>query len=558
MTTSQEPAQSGSDRPQRGRRAALLCSRAATGILAGGIVLGVGELVSVAVAPNSSPFFAVGATTVDRAPAWAREFAIDTFGTNDKPAMFAGIVLVLIVLAAVAGLAERPRRPVGSAMLLAGGAVGLYAALGRPTATAAWAAPTVVGVAAGIAALRLMQKTLAPETPAPERLSPVRQPPESPSSEPPPPATPAAQPGERQTVSRRRFFAVSGAVAAVAAAAWAGGRALGAHLRDVVAERAHLRIPSVADRAAPIPPGTDIDVPGSTPFITPNLRFYRIDTALQVPAVSTQDWRLRIHGMVGRERTLDWDDLTSRTPIERIVTLTCVSNEVGGSLAGNATWIGYPMRDLIAELDVDPDADMLLSTSVDGFTVGTPVSALTDGRDAMLAVAMNGAPLPLEHGYPVRQVVPGLYGFVSATKWVVDWEFTRFDRAKAYWTRRGWGAKAPIKTASRIDVPDAFATVGPGRVRVAGTAWAQHRGIVAVEVRVDDGPWHPATLAEKYSIDTWRQWFWDWEVSAADAGSRSLQVRATDGDGVVQTPERTPPIPGGATGWQTVVITVRG
>lgn len=558
MTTSQEPAQSGSDRPQRGRRAALLCSRAATGILAGGIVLGVGELVSVAVAPNSSPFFAVGATTVDRAPAWAREFAIDTFGTNDKPAMFAGIVLVLIVLAAVAGLAERPRRPVGSAMLLAGGAVGLYAALGRPTATAAWAAPTVVGVAAGIAALRLMQKTLAPETPAPERLSPVRQPPESPSSEPPPPATPAAQPGERQTVSRRRFFAVSGAVAAVAAAAWAGGRALGAHLRDVVAERAHLRIPSVADRAAPIPPGTDIDVPGSTPFITPNLRFYRIDTALQVPAVSTQDWRLRIHGMVGRERTLDWDDLTSRTPIERIVTLTCVSNEVGGSLAGNATWIGYPMRDLIAELDVDPDADMLLSTSVDGFTVGTPVSALTDGRDAMLAVAMNGAPLPLEHGYPVRQVVPGLYGFVSATKWVVDWEFTRFDRAKAYWTRRGWGAKAPIKTASRIDVPDAFATVGPGRVRVAGTAWAQHRGIVAVEVRVDDGPWHPATLAEEYSIDTWRQWFWDWEVSAADAGSRSLQVRATDGDGVVQTPERTPPIPGGATGWQTVVITVRG
>ncbi|WP_200174919.1 molybdopterin-dependent oxidoreductase [Tomitella cavernea] len=542
MTRPQEPAQTDADRPRRGRRAALLCARAATGILAAGLVLGVGELVSVAVAPNSSPFFAVGATTVDRAPAWAREFAIDTFATNDKPALFAGIALVIVVLAAVAGLAERPRRPAGSVMLFAGGAVGMYAALTRPEATAAWAAPTVVGVAAGIVALRLMQKTLAHES-APTGVG----------------ADPASlpTPGERHGVSRRRFFAVSGAAAAVAVAAWAGGRSLGAHLRDVVAERAHLRLPSVADRAAPIPPGTDIDVPGSTSFITPNPRFYRIDTALQVPAVSTDEWQLRIHGMVGRERTLDWDDLAARTPVERIITLTCVSNEVGGSLAGNATWIGYPMRDLIAELDVDPESDMLLSTSADGFTVGTPVASLTDGRDAMLAVAMNGAPLPLEHGYPVRQVVPGLYGFVSATKWVVDWEFTRFDRAQAYWTRRGWGAKAPIKTASRIDVPDAFATVGPGRVRVAGTAWAQHRGIAAVEVRVDDGPWHPATLAEEYSIDTWRQWFWDWDVAAADAGSATLQVRATDGDGVVQTPERTPPIPGGATGWQSIVVTVR-
>ncbi|WP_182349070.1 molybdopterin-dependent oxidoreductase [Tomitella gaofuii] len=554
MTRPQEPAQTDPDRPPRGRRAALLCARASTGILAAGIVLGVGELVSVAVAPNSSPFFAVGATTVDRAPAWAREFAIDTFATNDKPALFAGLVLVIVVLAAVAGVAERPLRPVGSAMLLAGGAVGLYAALTRPEATAAWAAPTVVGVAAGIGALRLMQKALAPKALAPKTPAPRGLPSAALAHT----AMSAEQPGERQGVSRRRFFAVSGSVAAVAAAAWAGGRALGAHLRDVIAERAHFRIPAVADRAAPIPLGTDIDVPGSTPFITPNPRFYRIDTALQVPAVSTHDWRLRIHGMVGRERTLDWGDLTARTPIERIVTLTCVSNEVGGSLAGNATWIGYPMRDLIAELDVDPESDMLLSTSADGFTVGTPVAVLTDGRDAMLAIAMNGAPLPLEHGYPVRQVVPGLYGFVSATKWVVDWEFTRFDRAQAYWTRRGWGAKAPIKTASRIDVPDAFATVGPGRVRVAGTAWAQHRGIAAVEVRVDEGPWHRATLAEEYSIDTWRQWFWDWDVTAADAGSATLQVRATDGDGVVQTPERTPPIPGGATGWQSIVVTVRG
>ncbi|QDQ98310.1 molybdopterin-dependent oxidoreductase [Tomitella fengzijianii] len=548
MTTTPDSTPPPDPVPTRLPRAGLLAARAATGIVSAGIVLGVGELVSVAVAPNSSPFFAVGATTVDRAPEWAREFAIDTFSTNDKPALFAGIAIVIAVLAAVSGLAERQRRPVGSAMLLAAGAVGVYAALERPTATAAWAAPTVIGVAAGIVALRLMQRTLpaARADRARAGASDGEQ------------ARPQGA-GERQGFSRRRFFAVSGGAAAVAAAAWAGGRALGAHLRDVIAERARFRIPFVTDRAAPIAPGTDLDVPGSTSFVTPNPRFYRIDTALQVPALSTEEWQLRIHGMVGRERTLDWDALTRRTPIERIITLTCVSNEVGGSLAGNATWIGYPIGDLIAELDVDPDADMLLSTSVDGFTVGTPVSALTDGRDAMLAVAMNGEPLPLEHGYPVRQVVPGLYGFVSATKWVVDWEFTRFDRAQAYWTRRGWGAEAPIKTASRIDVPSAFATVTPGRVRVAGTAWAQHRGIAAVEVRVgQSGPWNRATLAREYSVDTWRQWFWDWDVTAADAGSATLQVRATDKDGVVQTPERTPPIPGGATGWQSIVVTVQG
>ncbi len=517
-----------------------------TGILAAGVVLGVGELVSVAVAPNSSPFFAVGATTVDRAPAWAREFAIDTFGTDDKTALFTGMTILIAVLGALAGLAERPHRPAGSAMLLAGGVIGLYAALHRPTATASWALPILVGVAAGIVALRLMRRNL-PQgwlTRPSQRSAGLAFAEEPPAPEP------------QRGLPRRRFFAVSGVVAAVAAGAWAGGRALSMHLRDVVAERARFRIPAVADRAAPIPPDADIDVPGATPFVTPNPRFYRIDTALQVPALSTAEWRLHIHGMVGRERTLDWDALTGRAPIERVITLTCVSNEVGGDLAGNATWIGYPIGDLIAELQVDPDADMLLSTSADGFTVGTPVSALTDGRDAMLAVAMNGTPLPLEHGYPVRQVVPGLYGFVSATKWVVDWEFTRFDRAQAYWTRRGWGARAPIRTASRIDVPAPLATITPGRVRVAGTAWAQHRGIAAVEVRVDDRPWHRAVLAPEYTVDTWRQWFWDWDVAAGDAGSRTLQVRATDKDEQVQTPRRSPPIPGGATGWQSIVVTV--
>ncbi|WP_024793711.1 molybdopterin-dependent oxidoreductase [Tomitella biformata] len=519
--------------PPRARR--RLPARALSGLLAAAVVLGVGELVAILIDPASSPFFAVGSTTVDRTPAWAREFAIHTFGTNDKPALFIGMTILIVLLSMGAGLLERPRRPIGSAMLVLFGLVGVYAALSRPTADALFAVPTVAGVIAGVATLRLLVGALPPAGIPPAGF---------------PPATPDG------ALPRRQFMALAVTATAIAGATWAAGRYLGGQLRSVTADRLNFRIPFVkaADAAAPIPAGTDVGVTGATTFVTPNDTFYRIDTALQVPRLTTGEWQLRIHGMVDRELTLSWDDLARRTPIERVVTLTCVSNEVGGPLAGNATWVGYPMRELLAEAGVHPDADMLLSTSVDGFTCGTPVEVLMDGRDAMLAVAMNGQPLPLEHGYPVRQVVPGLYGFVSATKWVVDWELTRFDRAQAYWTTRGWGEKAPIKTASRIDVPTAFAPVVPGRLLVAGTAWAQHRGIEKVEVRVDNGSWQLATLAAEYSIDTWRQWWWDWE---ATDGSHVLEVRATDLDGNTQVEERTPPIPGGATGWHRQTVLVR-
>ncbi|MFZ2527616.1 MAG: molybdopterin-dependent oxidoreductase [Rhodococcus sp. (in: high G+C Gram-positive bacteria)] len=511
-----------------GPRWRTLPTRALAGVLAAAVVLGIGELVAVAVASGSSPFFAVGSTTVDRSPSWAREFAIDTFGTNDKPALFIGMSVTIVTLAAIAGVVERTRRPYGSAILAALGAVGVYAALSRPGATVTYALPTVVGVIAGILILRVLT-TRARILDDPEQ-----------SGEP---------------MSRRRFLVLAAGVAAAATAAGTIGRHLADTVAGAVRDRMAFLIPTVAaaDRARPIPPGTDTATPGGTSFVTGNDVFYRIDTALQVPMLTTDDWRLRIHGMVDREIILNWDDLVARTPIERAVTLTCVSNEVGGTLAGNAVWIGYPMKDLLDEAGIHPDADMLLSTSVDGFTVGTPISVLRDGRDAILAVTMNGQPLPFEHGYPVRQVVPGLYGFVSATKWVVDWEVTRFDRATAYWTRRGWAEQAPIKTASRIDVPASFARVAAGEVLVAGTAWAQQRGIARVEVRVDDGPWHDATLAEEYSIDTWRQWTWRWRAAP---GTHTLQVRATDLGGAAQTEQRAAPIPDGATGWHTRTVTV--
>lgn len=498
---------------------------ACSGVLAAGVVLGVGELLAVPIGPDASPFYAAGSATVDRSPVWAREFAIQTFSTNDKPALFIGMSVLIVLAAALAGMLEATHRPFGSAILAALGLIGVAAALQRPGATWTYAIPTTIGVIVGIVVLRALTSATAT---APDR-TPDRA-------------------SHDARMPRRRFLILAASAAALAAAAGAVGRHYAQRIAEVAENRRTFTIPTVIDTAAPIPAGADIGVEGATPFRTPTAHFYRVDTALQVPRLTTDEWHLRIHGMVDREITMRWDDLAARTPIERIITLTCVSNEVGGSLAGNATWIGYPIGEILDEVGVHPDADMLLSTSVDGFTVGTPVQVLRDGRDALLAVTMNGEPLPLEHGYPVRQVVPGLYGYVSATKWVVDWELTRFDRAQAYWTPRGWSEKAPIKTASRIDVPSASASVAPGRVTIAGTAWAQHRGIAAVEIRVDDGPWQQATLAPQVSIDTWRQWIWEW---AATTGTHTLEVRATDLDGKLQTGERTPPMPDGATGWHT-------
>ncbi|WP_330180110.1 molybdopterin-dependent oxidoreductase [Nocardia sp. NBC_01503] len=497
---------------------------AAAGLLAAATVLGVGHLAAVLIDPASSPFFVLGATMVDHTPHALKDAAIRRFGSNDKLALFVSMGMVMALGAALAGMLER-RRPLGSLLLIGLGALTVAAALRRPTATVWFAVPTIVGIIAGIVALR----TLTTGSPAPRIAEPI-------------------------SMSRRRFLISAAGVGAIAVGAAAAGRWLGTRLRDVVADRARFVLPR-PDRSAPaITEEVQPQVGGLTPFLTGADRFYRVDTALQVPALTSGDWRLRIHGMTDRTVEFDMDRLRRRAAVERVITLTCVSNEVGGELAGTARWLGYPLAELLTEAGAQPDADMLLSRSIDGFTAGTPLSAVLDGRDALLAIGMNGAPLPLAHGYPARLIVPGLYGYVSATKWVVDLELTRFDAVRAYWTERGWADRAPIKTASRIDVPAAFATVAAGPVTVAGTAWAQRRGIAAVRVRVDDGPWQSATLAAEYSIDTWRQWTWQWQ---ATPGNHTLRVRATDGRGELQTEQRTPPFPSGSTGWHSRVVTVR-
>lgn len=322
-----------------------------------------------------------------------------------------------------------------------------------------------------------------------------------------------------------------------AAVAAAGGRA----------------IPSPLEPAAAIPAGADLGIDGVAPFITPNEAFYRVDTALEVPVIAPDEWRLRIHGMVDREVTLTLADLLAYPTIERDITLTCVSNQVGGEYVGNARWIGVPLAMVLEEAGVQAGVTQIVSRSIDGMSIGTPTAVALDGRDAMLAVAMNGKALPAAHGYPVRLIVPGLYGYVSATKWLIELELTTFDAFDPYWVQRGWAKEGPIKTMSRIDSPRPLARVLAGKVAVAGVAWAQHRGIQQVEVRVDGGAWQTARLAAVDTLDTWRQWVLEWE---ATRGNHTIEVRAIDAAGVSQSDARLEPFPDGATGWHSVVVTV--
>ena len=290
-----------------------------------------------------------------------------------------------------------------------------------------------------------------------------------------------------------------------------------------------------------------------TPFITPNSDFYRIDTALSFPRISLGSWKVDIHGMVDTPLTLTYDDLLARPQVERIVTLCCVSNEVGGEYISNASFQGVLLADILREAGVQDGAEQVFSTSLDGWTCGFPVAAALDGRDAMIALGMNGEALPLEHGFPARLVVPGLYGYVSATKWLKSIELTTWDSAEGFWVPRGWAREAPIKTQSRIDVPRDGERVNAGPTKIAGIAWAQHRGVERVEVRIDDETWQPARLGSDVSDDAWRQWVIDWD---ATPGNHTIQVRATDKNGDTQTADIAPPDPDGATGYHTRSVTI--
>jgi DMSO/TMAO reductase YedYZ molybdopterin-dependent catalytic subunit len=503
--------------------------------------VGVGHLTAGLFAPISSPYQAVADTVVRLSPAWLTEFgkALDfpgvglPAGVADKVLLLVGIGVALLALGVLAGLVAHRSRSTGRAVIIGLGLVGLAAVCFSPVFSLIDLVAPLAALLAGLSAYfrlyNLAEQVAAPPAPGREW---------------------------KTEVSRRSLMVRSAVLSAGAVGAGIGGQLMGAGIgTDTAAREAAAPRLRPAEPLPPLPPVADFAAVGTPDFITPNADFYRIDVALRIPTVSAQDYRLRVRGMVERELSFSYDDLLNRPLEERRITLTCVSNEVNGNLISNASWVGVSLRDLLLEAGVRPGADQLFSTSADGWTCGTPIDVLLEpDRGAMLALAMNGEPLPLIHGYPVRMVVPGLYGFVSATKWLADLEVTTFDRRRAYWLERGWAQKAPIKTQSRIDRPRGLETVPAGRVTAAGIAWAQHRGISRVEVRVDGGPWQDAQLSTEVSQDTWRMWRTELTVPP---GNHFIESRATDATGAVQTERRTEPIPDGASGWPMINFTAR-
>ena len=504
--------------PSRGRLA-----------LAGALTGAAGLAVSLAVAAllreRLTPPDAVAEAVIDVTPGKAVSVLVDLFGRWDKPLLVIGVLVVLVLLSAVAGLLTRRGLLAGRLLFLGMAGVAVAAVLTRPQSSLTSVLPVLAGALTWLAVLPVLttRTVTAPAADGP--------------------------PTDGSDGSRRRFLQRAGIVALATVAVGVGSRFLGRQRRIVEDARAQLDLP-VTDGT--VPAGAQLDLPELEPWQTPNADFYRIDTAVVVPAVAAADWRLRIHGLVENEIVLSYQDLLDRGLTEAWVTLACVSNPVGGELVGNAWWSGVRVADLLAEARPLPEADAVLQTSEDGWTCGTPLGVLTDERDAMLALAMNGEPLPIEHGFPVRMVVPGLYGYVSATKWLVDLEVSRFDDFEAFWTGKGWSEEGPVRTQSRIDVPRANHRVLAGEVAVGGVAWAQHTGIESVEVRLDGGPWTPVELGRVPSDDTWVQWA---GTVAADPGVHTLAVRATDRSGYEQTGVQRAVAPDGATGWHTIEFT---
>ncbi len=515
--------------------------------------VGIAELVAAFSTSDSGPLAVVTGAVIDGAPDAMREWAISTFGTADKAMLGAAVLVVSAIGAAVAGVLEIRRPPLGRWVVGVVASASAVLAVTRTAATFWWLLPSLLGGAAAIGflagairRLRGWQAVRSVDAPTPVISSTT----EAPTPGAPPAAVPAG-------LDRRRFLTFTAVLAGVAVVSAVGSRALSAAARAASAAREALRLPTAASPAPVVPTGAEVPVDGVAPYVTPNRAFYRIDTAFRVPQVDPATWQLTINGLVDRNITLTFDDLLDLPLVERYVTLTCVSNEVGGELLGNAKWLGYPVRELLAKAAPQAEADMVLSRSVDGWSASTPLEVLTDPeRDCLLAIGMNGEPLPMDHGFPARLVVPGLYGYVSATKWVTTLEVTRFADDVAYWTQRGWAPRGPIKLSSRIDVPRNAGTVAGGDVMVAGVAWAQHTGIAGVEVQVDDGDWRVATLGDTVSADTWRQWWFVWDATRVEQGSHRLTVRATNADGQVQTSQVAPPAPDGASGWHQITVEV--
>ena len=564
------------------------------GALAAALALAVGELIAGISPASVSLTEAVGGLAIDYVPPPVKDFAIAVFGIYDKLALIIGMVVVTVLLGALVGK-WAARRWVAAVWVF-----GLFGLLGafslQREPDMGWLMSILnAAVAAGMALVAL--KVLYRLIPAPvSEVDEVVIAHDEGGEEAPSVSEPEVTAITPTDVSRRKFLAGAGAVFGLGVALAAGGRFMLERTKQALAGREDVVLPQATETTAttspattaaanssttgagttaaeaqttttaeattttgpavegagPLPAGHALDVAGISPIITPNEQFYLIDTALTPPQVNLEEWSLRVTGLVENPYEITFDELLTRPLVERYVTLSCVSNQVGGSLVGHAKWLGVPLSLILDEAGILPEAEQIVGRSVDAFTVGFPSSIPYDGRDALVAVGMNDEPLPIEHGFPVRLVVAGLYGYVSATKWLSELELTTWDGFDAYWVPRGWSKQAPVKTQSRIDTPRDGRIDARSR-SIAGVAWAPHRGVDRVEVRVDEEEWIEAELSTEISDNSWRQWKVDWDPVP---GRYRIQVRATDGDGVTQTDLRRPPAPDGATGWHTIHVTV--
>jgi DMSO/TMAO reductase YedYZ molybdopterin-dependent catalytic subunit len=534
-----EPAEEGRAAPRPDHLQAEPWRGTVAGAVAAAVALGFGELVASFDTGLPSLVTGVGGWLIDRSPGDVTRAAIELLGTNNKPALVTGIVVVSIALGGRFGRWSIGRPSVGIAGFVAFGVLGALAASGEPGATVVSAlSVAVLAVATGVATL--LGLLVVGDGRVPIGAAQLES-----------PTDPHA--------SRRSFIGLAGAATAFAGLTAAGGRRIAgrsaaeAARSEIVLPPPALTAPTTSASPTPSAPVAFADIDGLSPLYTPNDAFFRIDTALTVPQVDPDGWSLTVDGLVDQPITLGFDDLRAMPLVEADVTLACVSNEVGGHLVGNARWLGVPLAAVLDQVGVRPDAQQVVGRSVDGFTAGFPLAVLDDDRPALVAIGMNGEPLPLRHGFPARLVVSGLYGYVSATKWLERIELTTWDGFDGYWIPRGWSKEGPIHTQTRIDVPRNNATVAAGTVAVAGVAWAPSRGIDIVEVQIDDGPWLQAELSEPIGDHAWRQWMLAWE---ATAGEHSIRVRSTDGTGEVQTAEGRPPAPSGATGRHEIRVEV--
>ena len=530
------------------------------------LAFGLAELVHGIYDLVPSVFLAIAQRIIELTPGGFATQAIETLGTADIPVLITSTVVGSLVVAGLLGVLSLRSRLAALLGVAGLGIIALVAAFTEPFVAPIPVILTILGalgLGAWFADYLIRTSDLRAVAPAKGVVPSQTTPASSPKAPTMNVRYKEVHSGRGLAVPRKNFLAMGGAAAVVGLAAAGTGRALSGGSAAEAPAAGPIQVGSkggaVLHETLPPPPAAaSIEVPGMPPLMTPNEDFYLIDTVLSSPRINVDRWKLNVKGAVENPVSFTYKDLLDMPTRESDVTLSCVSNEVGGGLVSNARWTGALLSDVLKEAGVSREnigraSEQIVGRSADGWTGGFKTDIALDGRDALVAFGMNGSELPVKHGYPVRLVVPGIYGYVSATKWLTEIELTDWD-FDAYWIQRTWAKEGPVKTQSRIDTVKDGARLEAGRIPVGGVAWAPHKGIEKVEVSTDDGEtWNEARLAAQLDPDTWRQYVYEWD---APSGEHTIKVRATNGEGETQPEKPAPPHPSGADGYHTIRVTV--